>query len=721
MNIKELEKLRRLKATPKIMRMAANDVPIRKNLYGWEKIIYKYGLYMRCHVQNGILVVAIFLAEHLRAGGRNPAYEVFIHNKSRQFITYDSRENKWRSAMVNHLDMPVYTLYSGKWISQAESERIKKYLGGEHGGYAGLLDFQAQIREDALTARHKKETDAWDLDLMQIPKLPKDWARWVSKVGIPQNYIYYHYNKKGVDTGYCTYCEMDVSVKQPRHNKAGICPRCRHKITFKSIGRAGLVVTDKAIMYLMQRCKDGLVIRYFTGFRKYSKGGYKLPERSCQEVRRVICDSSGRFLRAYEWGRYKMKSFRWILSGECSPYWSDSFMGRTYGKTLPDLAKRELRLTGLPHIMKEYPIFDPERYLTMLKAMPYLEKIAKAKLPRLMRECLASTYTFRDCIHDPQATELTKLLGINTQELKRLRGNNGGMRFLAWLKYERKAGKAIPDHVISWFCSERITAKALKFIRSKMSMVQIYNYVRRQMAAYVGATSGYILTTWADYLSMARRLKMDTTDAIVFRVNKLVQRHNELVELCDGKGLSLEADRIADSYPHVDEICLSLKDKYEYAGDVYSVVAPTCIEDILLEGQNLHHCLGRSDRYWERIERREAYVLFLRKTAEPDKSYYSLEVEPNGTIRQKRTMYDRQHEDIEDATKFLAEWQTVISKRLEAADLELAKKSRILREQDYAELREKKAIIHVGDYAGQLLADVLLADLMENTALPKAA
>jgi hypothetical protein len=166
---------------------------------------------------------------------------------------------------------------------------------------------------------------------------------------------------------------------------------------------------------------------------------------------------------------------------------------------------------------------------------------------------------------------------------------------------------------------------------------------------------------------------------------------------------------------------MSLKAKYEYANEIYSVIAPSCIEDILMEGQNLHHCLNKSDRYWERIERREAYVLFLRKTAEPDQSYYTLEVEPNGTIRQKRTMYDRQNEDIKDATIFLAEWQKVISERLDAGDFELAKKSRVLREQDYAELREQKAIIHVGDFAGQLLADVLLADLMENTALPKAA
>ena len=69
--------------------------------------------------------------------------------------------------------------------------------------------------------------------------------------------------------------------------------------------------------------------------------------------------------------------------------------------------------------------------------------------------------------------------------------------------------------------------------------------------------------------------------------------------------------------------------------------------------RQLSHCVGKSDRYWERIEQQEAYILFLRKTAEIDKPYYTLEVEPNGTIRQKRTYFDRQNDDLKDAEQFL--------------------------------------------------------------------
>ena len=63
----------------------------------------------------------------------------------------------------------------------------------------------------------------------------------------------------------------------------------------------------------------------------------------------------------------------------------------------------------------------------------------------------------------------------------------------------------------------------------------------------------------------------------------------------------------------------------------------------------LHHCVGNDgagERYYDRMERRESFIMFLRRTEEPNDPYYTLEIEPDGTVRQKRTLFDRQYEDI---------------------------------------------------------------------------
>ncbi|MFQ7748373.1 MAG: hypothetical protein ACLRJV_14440 [Eubacteriales bacterium] len=70
-------------------------------------------------------------------------------------------------------------------------------------------------------------------------------------------------------------------------------------------------------------------------------------------------------------------------------------------------------------------------------------------------------------------------------------------------------------------------------------------------------------------------------------------------------------------------------------------------------------CLGNDgagERY-DRIERRESFIMFLRRAEEPEIPI-TLEIEPDGTVRQKRTLFDRQHEDMEQATEFLQKWQS---------------------------------------------------------------
>lgn len=216
---------------------------------------------------------------------------------------------------------------------------------------------------------------------------------------------------------------------------------------------------------------------------------------------------------------------------------------------------------------------------------------------------------------------------------------------------------------------------------------------------------------------MAERLHIDTSDEIIYRARKLRQRHDELVIQCEAGSLELQAENMDKKYPHVRSICEELQKKYAYADEDYLVIAPQNTFDIIKEGRMLHHCVGNDgagERYYDRIERRESFIMFLRRAEEPEDPYYTLEIEPDGTVRQKRTLFDRQHEDIEQATEFLQKWQKVIAARLTGQDLKLAAQSRVLRNEEFIQMKKDRVVIHTGHLAGHLLADVLLADLMEN-------
>lgn len=481
----------------------------------------------------------------------------------------------------------------------------------------------------------------------------------------------------------------------------------------QTYGRAGYMQTEKHFAYLIQRCKDGFVVREFQADRTYGKESLPNSKLYCQEIRRTIYDRE-RKPRTYYWGLYKQRNMRWISGSPCSYSWSGSHDGRVYGKTLPTLEQQELRCTGLVNWIRKQKSVDPEKYLAVLERIPQMEQISKVNLPKLTKECFSSCGTVSELIKNHSAGSLIKALGLDSRRFQRLRLHNGGCDLLRWLQYEKGIGREIPDNVLLWMCQQDIEPGDVQFIADRMSMVQVYNYVRRQMPSF-RRNSHEVLRTWEDYLSMAKKLHMNVYDEIVYRTRKLRRRHDDLVLKCQEKDIELQAEEMEEKFPHVNAICQEIKAKYEYADADYMVVVPDGILDIITEGRALHHCAGSSDRYWDRIERRESFVVFLRKTADPFHAYYTLEVEPDGTVRQKRTEYDRQKKDIEQATEFLQKWQRVITARLTESDKALAAESRILREKEFIQLKKDRVIIHTGHLAGRLLADVLMADLMENT------
>ena len=491
----------------------------------------------------------------------------------------------------------------------------------------------------------------------------------------------------------------------------GKYPVCHKEITFKSLGRFGYFVTQKYPSYILQRCKDGLMMREFHSHRVYHRGLPFAPQFDYYEIRRIVCNDAGMPLRAYFYGDYKHRAFRWIGCSLCgNQYYADN--GRIYEKTLRKLSENELKCTALNEWYEYKGKLDPEVFLMQFKETPYIEKLIKAGFTELAEELLnGKSFNIRHRI-DSSGSSLKKILCIDSVRLKELKETNGGFKYLSWLQYEKGQNVFLSRCLKKWFIGHNLMPNDLSFISDKMSAVQIFNYINKQMNA-LNMTCNEVMNLWKDYLAMAVKLNMDTSDAIIYRAGRLRQRHAELVNLLQRKDLHERANEIINSYPLLPDVFSYVKAKYEYAGEKYSVIAPSCVEDVLAEGRNLHHCVAEQDRYLDRIERRESYILFLRRTNEPDVSYYTLEVEPGGTIRQKRTLYDRNGEDIITAEPFLREWQKVIKKRLSEEDKSLAETSKVLRLEEFAELDENNILIHGGELRGIRLVDVLMKDLLE--------
>lgn len=147
---KELLALRTLKATPKMMEMAANDTveertyKDRWGTYGYRG--YAYNIFLRCQTLRGYLKVAMFLPDKMRAGDNLPVYELFISKKAGQFLTWNCRKQKWSEAMIDNLpwseDLGWCWHQGTVWINPEGNQTIRTYLGTQKPGWDGIVEWQ---------------------------------------------------------------------------------------------------------------------------------------------------------------------------------------------------------------------------------------------------------------------------------------------------------------------------------------------------------------------------------------------------------------------------------------------------------------------------------------------------------------------------------------------------------------------------------------------------
>lgn len=275
------------------------------------------------------------------------------------------------------------------------------------------------------------------------------------------------------------------------------------------------------------------------------------------------------------------------------------------------------------------------------------------------------------------------------QKINRIRDHNGGSAMVEWMRWSEGHKQKLSDKFLAWTVKEGIRPDEMQWGKCRFSMEQAMNYIEKQRETqYKGFTIRGVINQYEDYMNMCQNMKKDTSDEMIYRPRELKRRHDEAVHELEERQAEITADEYSRRYPGVETVLAEIKEKYTYASEKYTITVPNRCVDIVLEGRALHHCAGSSDRYFDRIESRETYICFLRKTEKPDEPFYTIEVEPGGTIRQHRGYLDEEP-GIEEIKPFLREWQKVIRKRMTEKDHEYAKVSAVKREENIRELHEK--------------------------------
>lgn len=555
------------------------------------------------------------------------------------------------------------------------------------------------------------------LELMKkLPSVPGNIADWLFRITGNQEYMFWDKEEKSYG---CTSCESVIEekrlkkengVKKILDNDTVTCPVCGKKMTVKKRKKR---ITVKTPFYLIQEAEEEAgAIRFFDAWVEWRyawKGAY------VDEGIRIMAYKPGsknkskkRFDIYYkQYQGYKRCGFDRGNNGNRRAKDGILYQGNiqkalehtvyaSAGRLLEQMAAAGTKLNYNDLLIGAYG------YVNYVRTVEYL---FKGRFKNLLRETVNHTEwwgcaKYYGTLHlDGETAE--EVLGLeDRQKINRLRDMDGGQAELEWLRWSDRTGKKLPQQTLEWMTKQSIKPNHLMRSAKHMNPQQIQNYLEKQkQTQYPERTQKEILEQWEDYLQMCEALGKKMDDEMVYRPRELKRRHDEIVQNMDQLRIlkSLESDKegkkqyaqeMREKYPQAESILQDIKSRYEYENEEYRIIVPENLVQIVEEGRALHHCAGSTERYFERIESRETYICFLRRKETPQIPYYTIEVEPSGTIRQHRSYLDEEP-GIEEIRGFLREWQQEVRKRLTAEDRRLAKISEVKREKNIEELKQK--------------------------------
>lgn len=722
-----LRRLKRMNATPKMVKLAENNEKemFYENAYGWmdKKKNTEFDLLVWAQPRGEYLMVCLFFPEKIAKGELTPTYEIYCNPEKDEYITryLEAGEEKgWRMAMIDNLDMVGYCWqdswsrrnYPGIekriWQRPSGEKIIQQFLGTNKAGIDGLVEWQRKVKAKKIQEAEEREKAPWDADMNLVPEIMPSFENWMKKEAADEYFIIYEYkNGKAPDTGWCSGCQKFVPIVKPRHNKKGRCA-CGRDITFKAAGKIKTLSTGWYSGQCIQKINGGIVVREFEQYQWYRDADFTKPKSIMRENERILIMDDGTVKRYY-YGSYKNKEDRFILDKGYMPTGGTYYSHRTtklYSRNLKELKKTVLKYSAAD-LWNTLPM-SVTRYLAIERENPVIEKLARIGMFKLAQDLMKLHY-YKDMLQQ-DATDLAKILKIDKERLKRLRKIDGGVNHLRWYQYEKMVDRIYSDEMIADFGNAQFTTGNFGYLPVPLSYVKIWNYLKRQRELS-GKSLRRLNETWKDYLNMAEQAKMDIRNERIWKPKDLTAAHNEVVLILQQGEIEKEARKLEKKWPKVNGNLPKLQ-KFEYADGKFAIVAPKNILDIVKEGRILQHCVHTCDFYFDRIQKDETYLFFLRRVGHEDVPWYTLEVEAGGNIRQKRTTGDNQNKDFEEAVEFLKKWQKVFVKRMTKEEKSAGEKADKARKQEYAKLRKDGNRVWHGKLAGQLLADVLEADFM---------
>lgn len=579
------------------------------------------------------IVMYFYLRERLKDKNPKAMFRVFMEKND--YITQDLEENKWRISSLHNLD---WSWEHNSFCVDTKSEKaIKQFLGKKldyENMFEGIAKYQSKVMAARLEKKHKVIKDRIDKKMKTVPKLPKDFNEWADEIALYKSrYIYYQYKSTKKLQGYCTHCKqnviIDTTLQKPRHNKEGVCPNCKSPIIFKAAGKSKNVF-DEAKAAVIQKTGDGIVLRYFSIYKRYSEDYRKPILRYFEDYRDFY--EHGK-IQYYVYKRFKMTNeVRWC---ENPPAWGYSDV-TLYERNLDNALKgTRWEYSAIKQYATVQPgyIFNVDGYLRRYYKLPALEYMVKLGLNKIVKSLISYNpwVSYNADIKKTLNTSghtFQQVLKVGKEYLPVLQRMDATIPELQVIQCAQANNVLITDEQIRYIAQEFHPIEDFFELTRFGAVNKLIKYIQKQAVRYHSRLNS-VMQDWNDYIENCKVLGYNLKSEFIVYPKNLKERHDLAYNLVKKKANELYDKAIREMYEEV-------KEKFSWDSEEFAIIVPRNAFEICHEGEKLHHCVGT---YVERVAKGKTNIVFLRKKEQIEKPFYTLEIR-NGVIVQSRGFDD---------------------------------------------------------------------------------
>ena len=593
-----------------------------------------------------------------------PSFRIVCGKKSREVkgITHEGK--------IQQKVLDSFRRFTGEYamISPREEEALRRFLKAEKTGnhqLDNLCTWVEQTRQEMKKRSMEERGELMDEDYRLCPEaLPEGMIDYIRREVLPKDRVIIY--KRGNVNGICTVCGTQVRAMGRRFTQSTRvnCPNCGARVSCVLEDGCAFAANYIENIVAVQKGTDGKTVffRQWLLRRDHTARWEHIEDFLHETVRYAIRGAkTAKWQKQGKWNYY-MKTERYELDEWIR--WSDNriYDGGYYFYTggieeaLQGTAMQYADLDG--YLAAERRNENPIYFLEYHAKYPVIEFLWKAGYRNIVHNRIFGMSKenrnairweqkkLRDCFKFP--LRILKLMPPEEWKLDDVQRAN-----YLWKNY----GERITDAEMRMALQSRTDAQNLTGAMPYARIGKILKYIQKQTEkrkeekGHTTYTLEGIIRAYRDYLRECEQLHFDLHDREILFPKDLVAAHDRTMEQVEFEKNKADQEKFQKAVEKLE--------KFAWSEGEFFIRPAREQAELAAEGKALHHCVGG---YIRDMAEGETSIFFLRKASEPDKPFYTLELQKKRVI-QCRTEYNASYDRNQDVKNFVDMWMEKVVKK----------------------------------------------------------